>query len=178
MQFILNSLHSTNNGNTLATEDRNCDCIIHKTFYGMLQSTVTCDECKNKTNAVDPFMDLSLDLRTVVQAKKRKLNGVTNGAAVDEVGMKLEECLRRFTNEEKLAREEYTCHKCAKQRDATKQLSVKRLPPVLSIHLKVCHFFVSRAERSDIERLISASHTQRTSPRSWKHQWLFPCPWI
>jgi ubiquitin carboxyl-terminal hydrolase 22/27/51 len=84
-------------------------------------------------------MDLSLDLR--IQSKKRKLNGTakTNGANAkeEEGGMRLEECLGRFTSDERLGKDDYTCHKCGKQRDATKQLSIKQLPPVLSIHLKV-----------------------------------------
>jgi ubiquitin carboxyl-terminal hydrolase 22/27/51 len=142
MQFMLNSLHTTNvptTDSSTDSPDRNCDCIIHSTFCGKLASTVTCDECKNKTITIEPFMDLSLDLRIAVQ-KKRKLNGAIKEkeSKDDEGEMKLEECLRRFTFVEKLAREEYTCRKCEKQRDATKQLSVKRLPPVLSIHLKVC----------------------------------------
>jgi len=131
MQFILNSLHSANGGST----NGDCSCIIHKTFYGKLSSTVTCDKCKNMTTAQDPFMDLSLDLRN--QVKKRKLNGESKGAVEENDSMRLEECLRRFTSEEKLAAAEYTCQKCDTPCDATKQLSVKRLPPVLSIHLKV-----------------------------------------
>ena len=149
MQFILNSLHATHNAassdssseHSASTAD-DCDCIIHKTFYGKLQSTVTCNECKNKTTALDPFMDLSLDLRS--QVKKRKLNGIKKEKEVDaegngtlEVEMKLEECLARFTGEERLAKEDYRCVKCERQRDACKQLSVRKLPPVLGIHLKV-----------------------------------------
>ncbi|KAF2400123.1 ubiquitin carboxyl-terminal hydrolase-like protein 22 [Trichodelitschia bisporula] len=129
MQFILNSLHTTNNG----TSGTDCSCAIHNIFYGKLQSTVTCDECKNKTHTVEDFMDLSLDLR--MQAKKRKLNGEVKPKPEQEA-MQLSECLQRYTSEENLAAAEYTCQKCQKQRDATKQLSIKRLPPVVSIHLK------------------------------------------
>jgi ubiquitin C-terminal hydrolase len=144
MQFMLNSLHATNipiTDTSNESPDRNCDCIIHKTFCGKLASTVTCDDCKNKTITIEPFMDLSLDLRIAVQ-KKRKFNGSAKEkeGKEEEGEMKLAECLRRFTFVEKLAREEYTCRKCERQRDATKQLSIKRLPPVLSIHLKVRMF--------------------------------------
>jgi ubiquitin carboxyl-terminal hydrolase 22/27/51 len=174
MQFILNSLHSSSSPTVSSSSplptsssqkngiahDKSCTCVIHKTFYGKLQSTVTCGECKNITTAVDPFMDLSLDLRLVAAGgKKRKLNGNgssnkngkengangKNGKDGDggkdgEEGMKLEECLRRFTHEEKLEKDEYTCQKCRKGAYATKQLSVRRLPPVLSVHLKVGFF--------------------------------------
>jgi len=135
---------------------------------------VTCDDCKNKTNAVDPFMDLSLDLR--IQTKKRRLNGTSkaNSDSKDDSkkdgdsGMRLEECLTRFTNEEKLAREEYTCQKCAKQRDAAKQLSIKRLPPVLSIHLK--RFSHTKDKSSKLETPVSFPLTLDMAPYTTSHQ--------
>jgi ubiquitin carboxyl-terminal hydrolase 22/27/51 len=128
MQFILNHLHTANGGTP-----NDCQCVIHSTFHGRLQSIVTCDKCNNRTVAVDPFLDLSLDLRA--QAKK-KLTG-DGKAAEDPAVMRLEECLRRFTSDEKLPAAEYSCKKCNAQRDATKQFSILGLPPVLCIHLKV-----------------------------------------
>ncbi len=74
MQFILNTLHLANGGSTDADED--CKCVVHQTFCGKLSSTVTCDSCRNVTTALDPYMDLSLDVRT--QPKKRKAE-VSNG---------------------------------------------------------------------------------------------------
>lgn len=127
MQFLLNHLHTANGGT-----QNHCQCIIHTTFYGALHSVVTCDKCNNRTVAVDPFLDLSLDLRAQV---KKKLTG--DAKAEDPGPMRLEECLRRFTSEEKLPASEYSCRKCNTQRDATKQFSVLELPPVLCIHLKV-----------------------------------------
>lgn len=50
----------------------------------------------------------------------------------------LQECLERFTSAEKLGMNEYNCGNCSgHQKVATKQLTVKRLPPVLCIQLKV-----------------------------------------
>jgi ubiquitin C-terminal hydrolase len=73
-------------------------------------------------------MDLSLDLRL-----KNKKGQLGQGAIIQS----LQQCLARFTATEKLDRE-YNCGKCEAARDATKQLTVKRLPPVLCIQLKVC----------------------------------------
>ncbi|KAJ1677911.1 hypothetical protein EV182_005186, partial [Spiromyces aspiralis] len=42
--------------------DGGCSCIIHQTFGGILQSTVTCLKCKNTTQALDPILDVSLDI--------------------------------------------------------------------------------------------------------------------
>jgi len=161
LQFILNALHSTykpglpegeSDDNDDSTQDGECDCIIHKTFYGKLQSTVTCNECKNKTTALDPFMDLSLDLKLQAKKRKKDKNAVANGDVGDSITvgggsddpppMKLEECLARFTVEEKLAKEDYRCVKCERQRDAVKQLSLRKSPPVLVVHLKVCFVIV------------------------------------
>ena len=157
LQFILNALHATYKpglpeGEIDESEDSphdgDCTCIIHKTFYGKLQSTVTCNECKNKTTALDPFMDLSLDLKLQAKKRKKDKNAATNGDSGDAITvasgseepppMKLEECLARFTGEEKLAKEDYKCIKCERQRDAVKQLSLRSSPPVLVVHLKVC----------------------------------------
>lgn len=143
MQFMLNTLHLQNGGSS----ESDCTCIIHQTFYGNLSSTVTCDMCKNVTTALDPYMDLSLDVRN--QGKKRKVDPNASG---DQAGLDLRDCLERFTAREKLGAEEYTCHNCEKEQPATKQLSIKRLPPVLSIHLK--RFEHHKATSSKIETKV------------------------
>lgn len=128
MQFMLNTLHLQNGG---SSDSDDCTCIVHQTFHGKLSSTVTCDSCRNTTTALDPYMDLSLDVRNL--PKKRKLEA----AAAGEVQMDLRDCLDRFTGREKLGSAEYTCRNCDGGQNAVKQLSIKRLPPTLSIHLKV-----------------------------------------
>lgn len=85
------------------------------------------------------MVDLSLDLKT--QAKKRKLEdsgGGGSGASGKDAVLDLNDSLESFTRKEKLSSAEYSCQKCdGTQQHATKQMSVKKLPPVLSIHLKV-----------------------------------------
>ncbi|KAI5813821.1 hypothetical protein BZA77DRAFT_320403 [Pyronema omphalodes] len=145
LQFLLNQLHSTNKPSEASSDEpgesgaksnekhsekpahpTDCNCIIHRVFYGKLQSDVTCEVCKNITTAEDPVMDLSLDLRL-----KNKKGQLGQGAIIQS----LQQCLARFTATEKLDRE-YNCGKCEAPREATKQLTVKRLPPVLCIQLK------------------------------------------
>lgn len=123
---MLNTLHLQNGGST-DTED--CDCIVHQTFYGRLSSTVTCDSCKNTTTAFESYMDLSLDIRNLPKKKK------SENASADDSQIGVQSCLDRFTGREKLG--EYTCQNCDGGQNATKQLSIKQLPPVLPIHLKV-----------------------------------------
>ncbi|KAK8196884.1 uncharacterized protein BKA78DRAFT_246437 [Phyllosticta capitalensis] len=157
MQFILNNLHLENlgsDGGKTSGEGANeaeCACVIHQTFYGKYQSTVKCDKCKNTTTVTEPFMDLSLDLRST--AKKRKLEG----GDADKDGapaINLQDCLDRYTGKEKLSAQEYNCGNCGgTQQNATKQLSIKNLPPVLSFHLK--RFETTKSQSSKLESRAS-----------------------
>ncbi|KAK7732130.1 hypothetical protein SLS57_001110 [Botryosphaeria dothidea] len=152
MQHILNNLHQENGGTESNGKDGegDCTCLIHKTFSGKLQSTVTCDKCRNVTTAIDPVMDLSLDLRS--QAKKRKLEGDSSAEKNPTLGLR--DCLDRFTGKEKLAAADYSCEKCGgTQQNATKQLSIKKLPPVLPIHLK--RFETSKSTSTKLETKIA-----------------------
>jgi ubiquitin carboxyl-terminal hydrolase 22/27/51 len=58
----LNHIHSNSRGSTNVS----CNCIIHSTFAGQLQSDVVCERCKNVTSTVDPMLDISLELKGVV----------------------------------------------------------------------------------------------------------------
>ncbi|KAF1920509.1 ubiquitin carboxyl-terminal hydrolase-like protein 22 [Ampelomyces quisqualis] len=159
MQFILNTLHLANGG---ATDSDDCKCVVHQTFYGKLSSTVTCDSCRNVTTAQDPYMDLSLDIRN--QSKKRKLNADKG----DEIPLDVRDCLERFTAKEKLGSAEYTCRNCDSPQNATKQLSIKRLPPVLAVHLK--RFEHTKATSSKIETRVSFPTKLDINPYTTSHQ--------
>lgn len=147
--FILNNLHtaitaddeaddaaSTRNADSLKSRD--CECVIHQTFSGILRSTVTCTACSNTTTALDPFMDLSLDVRSPSITIKQKKLPLTNGTRTikEALPMDLTECLVRFTANETLSHESYVCIKCNGAREAKKRLRLERLPPVVPIHLK------------------------------------------
>ncbi|KAF2743707.1 ubiquitin carboxyl-terminal hydrolase 2 [Sporormia fimetaria CBS 119925] len=144
MQFMLNTLHLQNDG--VASND--CRCIVHQTFYGKLCSTVTCDSCHNTNTAEDPYMDLSLDVRNLPKKRRHSVAEEAKEPSVD-----LRDCLERFTSVETLSAEDYTCQKCKARQGATKQLSVRRLPPVLCIHLK--RFEHSKSTSSKIETRLS-----------------------
>lgn len=164
MQFMLNTLHLQNGG---SSDSDDCTCVVHQTFHGKLSSTVTCDSCRNTTTALDPFMDLSLDVRNL--PKKRKLEAGSAG----EVQMDLRDCLDRFTGREKLGSAEYTCRNCDGGQNAVKQLSIKRLPPTLSIHLKVSSSPSDLCIQSILTR-CSVSNTQ--SPPLPKLRPKYPSP--
>ncbi len=68
------------------------------------------------------MLDLSLEIRKDIPK--------------DGALQKLTDCLDRFTGVEKLDMMIY-CSKCDAQRNVTKKLTIKKLPVVLSIQLKV-----------------------------------------
>jgi ubiquitin carboxyl-terminal hydrolase 22/27/51 len=128
--FALNQIHSTSRGSTNVS----CNCIIHSTFAGQLQSDVRCERCGNVTTTVDPMSDVSLEL-------KGKTGEVVSGENT------LEGCLRRFvplscahcamiahpwsrfTHPEKLGPKEYSCVKCGKASHVRLEVYVRSRGP-------------------------------------------------
>lgn len=116
----LNQIHSSSRGSTNVS----CNCIIHSTFSGQLQSDVVCERCGNVTSTVDPMLDISLELKG-------------KGGEPASGDNTLVACLRRFTHPEKLGPKEYSCSRCSKNsHEATKRLTIRKLPPVLSFQFK------------------------------------------
>lgn len=142
-QFLAEELHERN-GDGKKPEigsEHSCNCVIHQTFYGKMQTTTTCQNCKSTTNAVQSFLDLSLGLETVAQKKSKKISQklppLTLGECLNEEYVKSDKC-------------EYRCHNCDSIQEARRQSTIKRLPNVLSIQLKVSsssrHFMASNRD--------------------------------
>ena len=96
--FILNSLHEANTDDDekpdSQKETKDCPCVIHQTFRGMLKSTVTCGTCKNTNTAMEAFMDLSLDVKSTGFAVKKKKLALTNSIQEMQEGWKYNFFLR------------------------------------------------------------------------------------
>ena len=136
-QFLTEELHEINGGGkaldievspaskrTRTGTEQGCKCIVHQTFYGKLQSTISCQHCGDINTSVESFLDLSLGLDVLSKKKTFKPNApLTLQGCLDEEYIRPERC-------------EYTCHSCGAQ-EARKQLSIKTLPNVLCIQLKV-----------------------------------------
>jgi ubiquitin carboxyl-terminal hydrolase 22/27/51 len=138
-QFLTEELHEINGGGrpsqledspvskrSKTGNEPNCKCIVHQTFYGKLQSTITCQNCGDVNASIESFLDLSLGLD--VLSKKKGLKAATQSA------LSLQKCL----DEEYIRAErcQYTCNQCGEE-EAKKQASIKSLPNVLCIQLKV-----------------------------------------
>ncbi|XP_058222259.1 ubiquitin C-terminal hydrolase 22 [Rhododendron vialii] len=109
-------------------ENGDCQCIAHRVFSGLLRSDVTCMSCGFTSTTYDPCVDISLDL-----------NSNTPSTLVG--------CLDLFTRPEKLGSDlKFFCQDCQERRDSLKQMSIRRLPSVLCLHIK-------RFEHSSIRKM-------------------------
>ncbi|KAH9904575.1 ubiquitin carboxyl-terminal hydrolase [Xylariomycetidae sp. FL2044] len=132
-QFLAEELHERNgDGKRPETgSEHSCNCIIHQTFYGKLQSQTTCQHCKGVTHAVESFLDLSLSLENLSQ-KRGKKSGKNVGS------LTLKECLdEEYIKSDKC---EYRCRNCNSTQQARRDHSIKLLPNVLSLQLKRFEF--------------------------------------
>ncbi|KAF8340377.1 uncharacterized protein EI90DRAFT_3035339 [Cantharellus anzutake] len=119
---ILNAIHLTSTGDLPPFK---CRCIIHTVFGAELQSDVQCGNCGSVRSVVDPLLDLNLELESKPSDGDHSMDT-------------LHECLRRYTRLEKLGENEQpSCQECDKQSEnATRRLSLRKLPPVLSFQFK------------------------------------------
>ena len=128
-QFLAEELHERN-GDGKRPEmgsEHTCNCIIHQTYYGKLQTTTTCQNCQGVTSQVQSFLDLSLPLENLAQRKKK--------GTAKPGPLTLQECLEEeYIKQDKC---EYRCNNCGSMQQAKRQTSIRRLPNVLSIQLKV-----------------------------------------
>lgn len=89
---------------------------VHDIFEGVLTSETKCLTCETASQRDETFLDLSIDLD--------EHSSVTS-------------CLRKFSAEEMLCeRNKFHCDHCGGLQEAEKRMKVKRLPKVLTLHLK------------------------------------------
>ncbi|KAJ2718716.1 hypothetical protein GGI07_005622 [Coemansia sp. Benny D115] len=90
--------------------------LVHQVFGGYLQSQVKCGRCNHESNTFEPLLDISLD--------------IPNASSISKA-------LRAFTRPEILTKDNrYRCDACTRLVDASKQMTVYRLPRVLTLQLK------------------------------------------
>lgn len=89
---------------------------VHDIFEGVLTSETKCLTCETASQRDETFLDLSIDLD--------QHSSVTS-------------CLRKFSAEEMLCeRNKFHCDNCGGLQEAEKRMKIKRLPKILTLHLK------------------------------------------
>uniref|UniRef100_A0A1A8JIB5 ubiquitinyl hydrolase 1 n=1 Tax=Nothobranchius kuhntae TaxID=321403 RepID=A0A1A8JIB5_NOTKU len=89
---------------------------IHQVFGGYLRSRVKCLNCKSVSDTFDPFLDITLEIKTAPSVSK---------------------ALEQFVKPEQLDGENaYKCTKCKKMVTASKRFTLHRSPNVLTLSLK------------------------------------------
>lgn len=89
---------------------------VHDIFEGVLTSETRCLACETTSQRDETFLDLSIDLE--------EHSSVTS-------------CLRKFSAEEMLCElNKFHCDLCGGHQEAEKRMKIKRLPKVLTLHLK------------------------------------------
>ena len=137
-QFLVHQIHKNDTKNSKYIQSKestpsldsqnfkssnvHCDCIIHKTFSGTLESTLTCSVCGQSRKIEDPMLDVSLEIQNKQGSERTSLKD-------------LHSCFRKYTRKEELD-VLYECDSCKRKTRVTKRLRLNKLPPVLSIQLK------------------------------------------
>lgn len=144
---ILDQIHEKLGKASLATkENGDCQCIAHRVFSGLLRSDVTCTSCGFTSSTYDPCVDISLDLN-MSTSFATDLTGKPSKGNDTSVSSSLAGCLDLFTRPEKLGSDQKLfCENCREKQDSLKQMSIKKLPLVLSFHIK-------RFEHSPIRKM-------------------------
>ncbi|KAG9242986.1 U1biquitin-specific peptidase-like protein [Calycina marina] len=89
---------------------------VHDIFEGVLTSETKCLTCETASQRDETFLDLSIDT---------------------EEHSSITSCLRNFSAEEMLCqRNKFHCDNCGGLQEAEKRMKIKRLPKVLTLHLK------------------------------------------
>ncbi|KAG6772912.1 ubiquitin C-terminal hydrolase 22 [Populus alba x Populus x berolinensis] len=143
---VLDAIHEREGKERNPNKDNgDCQCIAHRVFSGMLRSDLTCTTCGFTSTTYDPCVDISLNMDTssfssVDVANKSVRPNEDTGRST------LLACLDLFTRPERLGSDQKLyCQNCQEKRDTLKQMSIKRLPLVLSLHIK-------RFEHSSLRR--------------------------
>ncbi|KNE70971.1 hypothetical protein AMAG_15233 [Allomyces macrogynus ATCC 38327] len=89
---------------------------IHELFEGELATEIRCLTCESTTETRECFLDLSIDV---------------------EANSSIASCLWSYSQSEMLChKDKFYCDTCAGLQEAERMMKIKKLPPVLALHLK------------------------------------------
>lgn len=104
--------------------------IIVDLFQGQIKSTIKCLRCGHLTHKFEPIMYISVPIPLLDSDMENEKNE-------DRYDLDLNECLREFTKEERLEKEEsFFCDSCGEKTESTKKIEIWKAPNILIIHFK------------------------------------------
>ncbi|ORX99735.1 cysteine proteinase [Basidiobolus meristosporus CBS 931.73] len=116
--------------------------LIHQVFGGYFRSQINCSTCDTEVNTFDPFLDLSLEVKSCKS---------------------LEKALEMFTKSQELSGDNsYFCDRCDKLSPAAKKMTVYEAPVVLTIQLK--RFLFASSTASKLAKPMSYPETLDINP--------------
>ncbi|KAG9130721.1 hypothetical protein Leryth_012677 [Lithospermum erythrorhizon] len=163
---MLDRIHEKERKQTMDLKDNgDCLCIAHKVFSGLLRSDVTCTSCGFTSTTYDPCMDISLDLIANTLYAKDTGGGKPSKLKVNKGVATLVACLDLFTRPEKLGSDQKLfCQNCQEKHDAVKQMSVRKLPLVLCLHIKRFEHSLTRKMSRKIDRHLQFPFSLEMKP--------------
>lgn len=130
-------------------------CIVHKVFSGTLRSDVTCTICGYTSTTYDPCMDISLDLNSSNNSKKRASKSFHTCNGGSDRTSTLLGCLERFTRSERLGSDQKLfCQHCQVKQESLKQMSFTKIPLVACFHIKRFEHSLKRKMAKKIDRYV------------------------
>lgn len=131
-------------------DNGDCHCVVHRAFSGLLRSDVTCTTCGFTSTTYDPCVDISLDFNPNTDHH----NSPNKPQKSTEFGIStLTSCLDLFTRPEKLGSDQKLyCQNCQEKHESVKQMSIRRLPLVLCLHVKRFEHSLARKASRKIDR--------------------------
>ncbi|KAL0728314.1 hypothetical protein Bca4012_024407 [Brassica carinata] len=160
---LLDCIHE-NEGKSkcLYKDHEECQCITHRAFSGLLRSDVTCTTCGSTSTTYDPFIDISLTLDSSTDRRKSRNSGEPS---VNAPMPTLSGCLDLFTRSEKLGPDQkLNCQSCGDKRESSKQMSIRRLPPLLCLHVKRFEHSLTRKASRKIDSYLQYPFRLNMSP--------------
>lgn len=115
LMLLLNEIHTNCKG-----PSSQCPCVVHTHFAGQFRSDVICNKCGHSSTVSDAFFDISLDLDFAKDSRETR---------------SIFDCLKSYCKAETLE-QHFFCEICKSEQKSEKQLSIKTLPNILSLHLK------------------------------------------
>ena len=137
----------------------NLTTLLSHLFQGQMRYETICQHCHSTTERHEDFRDLNLPIEDCgsgggIGSKPKKpgqlsmLSFLTSSEPED---LSVQQCLDAYCQPEHLQDDNrYWCDACQAKRDATRQVSFARLPPVLNVQL--CRYVYDRASGSKKKR--------------------------